>query len=105
MITEIDEPIKVGAVFGADCTSPTRPTESSGRAKSFWRVGMKKIKPVWFVWRGRQYRIKEVTYTWTNKEGRATVHYFSVTDGQDLYEIAYNTETMVWKLVAVEVEG
>jgi hypothetical protein len=96
MITEIDEPIKVGAVFGADCTSPT---------KSFWRVGGKKIKPVWFAWKGKQYRIKEVTYTWTNKEGRALVHYFSVTDGQNLYEISYNTETMVWKLIAVEVEG
>jgi hypothetical protein len=87
MITEIGEPIKVGVVFGADC------------------IGGKKIKPVWFIWKERQYRIKEVTYTWTGKEGSASVHYFSVTDGQDLYEIAYNTETVVWKLMAVEVEG
>ncbi len=87
MITEIDEPIKVGAVFGADS------------------IGGKKIKPVWFIWKGRQYRIKDVTYTWTNKEGRSFVHYFSVTDCQDLYEISYNTETMVWRLMAVEVEG
>ena len=87
MITEIGEPIKVGAVFGADC------------------IGGKKIKPVWFAWKGRQYRIKEVTYTWTNKEGMACVHYFSVTDGQNLYEISYNTETMVWKLIAIETEG
>ena len=87
MITEIDEPIKVGVVFGADS------------------IGGKKIKPVWFVWKERQYRIKEVTYTWTNKDGRASVHSFSVTDGQNLYEISYNTETRVWRLVAVEVEG
>ncbi len=87
MITEIDEPIKVGAVFGADY------------------IGGKKIKPVWFTWKRRQYRIKEVTYTWTNKEGSPFVHYFSVTDGQNLYEISYNTETMVWKLIAIETEG
>jgi len=87
MITKINEPIKVGAVFGADS------------------IGGKKLKPVWFVWKERQYRIKEVTYTWTNKEGRAFVHSFSVTDDQNLYEISYNTETMVWKLVAVEMEG
>ena len=87
MITEIDEPIKVGAVFGADS------------------IGGKKIKPVWFVWKGRQYRIKEVTYTWANNDGRAVVHYFSVTDDQNLYEISYNTETMVWRLMAVEMEG
>ncbi len=87
MITEIDEPIKVGVVFGANC------------------IGGKKIKPVWFIWKEKQYHIKEVTYTWTNKEGSASVHYFSVTDGQNLYEIAYNTETMVWMLIAVEMEG
>jgi len=86
MITEIGEPIKVGVVFGANC------------------IGGKKIKPVWFIWKGKQYRIKEVTYTWTNKEGSASVHYFSVTDDQNLYEISYNAETMVWVLMAVEVE-
>ena len=87
MITEIGEPIKVGVVFGANC------------------IGEKKIKPVWFIWKEKQYHIKEVTYTWTNKEGNSSVHYFSVTDGQNLYEIAYNTETMVWMLIAVEMEG
>ncbi len=86
MITEIDEPIKVGVVFGANC------------------IGGKKIKPVWFIWKERQYHIKEVTYTWTNREGSTSVHYFSVTDGQNLYEIAYNTEAMVWMLMAVEME-
>ena len=87
MITEIDEPIKVGVVFGANC------------------IGGKKIKPVWFIWKEKQYHIKEVTYAWTNKEGSASVHYFSVTDGQNLYEISYNAETMVWVLMAVEMEG
>ncbi len=87
MITEIGESIKVGVVFGVNC------------------IGGKKIQPVWFIWKERQYRIKEVTYTWTNKEGRPFVHYFSVTDGKNLYEISYNTETMVWKLIAIETEG
>ena len=86
MITEIDEPIKVGVVFGANC------------------IGGKKIKPVWLIWKEKQYHIKEVTYTWTNREGSTSVHYFSVTDGQNLYEIAYNTEAMVWMLMAVEME-
>ncbi len=87
MITEIGEPIKVGVVFGANC------------------IGGKNIKPVWCIWKERQYRIKEVRYTWTNKEGSASLHYLSVTDGQNLYEISYNTETMVWKLIAIETEG
>ena len=39
---KIEQPVKVGAVFG----------------------GGKKIRPVWFVWEGREYHIKDITYTW-----------------------------------------
>lgn len=82
MITNIDEPIKVGAVFGSE----------------------KKIKPVWFTWNRTRYNIKSVTYSWVSKEGSAAIYNFSVTDGKTLYEICYNTETLSWKLLAVETE-
>jgi hypothetical protein len=82
MITSINEPIRVGAIFGNG----------------------KKIKPVWFVWNKRRHPVKEITYSWKSKEGRATIYSFSVTDGNSLYEIAYNAETLSWKLRAVETE-
>ncbi len=80
MITRIEEPIRVGVVFGNG----------------------KKIKPVWFVWNKRQYRIRNITYSWLSREGRSTIYNFSVTDGNTLYEICYNAETLSWKLRAVE---
>jgi hypothetical protein len=73
MAVEINEPINVGAVFS--------------------RCG---IKPVWFVWSGRQIPIREITFTWKTRAGSAGILHFSVTDGQGLYEICYNTEMMRW---------
>ncbi len=79
MAVEINEPIKVAAVF------------SRGE-----------IRPVWFGWNGRQIRIRETTFTWKTWEGSAAILHFSVTDGQGLYEICYNKETMGWRLSSAE---
>jgi hypothetical protein len=79
MPVEIDEPITVGAVF--------------------YQGG---VKPVWFSWNGRQIRISETTFTWKTREGSASILHFSVTDGQGLYEIRYNRETMGWSIISAE---
>jgi hypothetical protein len=79
MAVEINEPIKVGAVF------------SRGE-----------LRPVWFAWKGRQVRIKETAFVWKTWQGSAAILHFSVTDGQGLYEIVYNKETMGWRMVNAE---
>jgi hypothetical protein len=79
MAIEINELISVGAVF------------SRGR-----------IKPVWFVWKGKQVLIRESTYTWRTRSGSAGILHFSVTDGQGLYEICYNAESFIWRLTKAE---
>lgn len=62
------------------------------------------IKPVWFDWRGVKYTIREITYAWQEREGNALILRFAVTDGADLYELAYNSVSRVWSLAAVETE-
>ncbi len=79
MPVEIDEPIKVGAVF------------SRGE-----------IRPVWCLRYGRQVSIRETTFAWKTREGNARILHFSVTDGNGLYEICYNTETLGWRLLNAE---
>ena len=81
MPVEINEPIKVGAVFFRG-----------------------EVRPVWFSWNGRQIRIRETTFTWKTREGRASILHFSVTDGQGLYEICYNPESLGWRLSSAECE-
>ncbi len=82
MMVEINEPITVGAIF------------SRGS-----------IKPVWFVWNGRQIRIQEITFTWKTRAGSAGILHFSVADGKGLYEICYNAESMGWVLSTSAEQG
>jgi hypothetical protein len=79
MQVELNEPIKVGAVF------------SKGG-----------ISPAWFSWNGRQVRVRETCLVWKTRQGSARLIHFSVSDGQGLYELCYNAETLGWRLVNAE---
>jgi len=83
METKIEEKIKVGAVFGGD----------------------KKLRPVWFVWSGKKYTADEITFNWQSRRGKAVVQHFAVRSGRDMYELSYDTETLVWTLSAVQPAG
>jgi hypothetical protein len=80
MVTPVGELIQVGAIFGSKT----------------------KVRPVWFVWRGREYRVREVTYSWKEREGKTLIQHFSVTDGVSLYDLSYHTAEMNWYLSYVE---
>ena len=64
--------------------------------------GVAGLRPVKFSWRLRDLSIKEITYTWETREGTAKIAHFSVTDGESLYELAYNQSTMQWTLENIE---
>ncbi|MCE5199419.1 MAG: DUF6504 family protein [Armatimonadota bacterium] len=57
-----------------------------------------KVMPMWFLWRDRYYRIKTVTYTWCTDQGASRLHHYSVTDGANMYELQFNTNTLEWVL-------
>lgn len=80
----IGERIKIGVVF-----------RDSGQ----------KIEPKWFFWRGRHLKITKTTYIWRERDGRDVVHRFIVTDGNDLYELSYKQEKLLWFLEAIETDG
>lgn len=61
-----------------------------------------KIKPVRFKWSGRLREVKDITYTWTTREGQSSIYHFSVTDGNTLYELSFNTTSLLWRLESLE---
>jgi hypothetical protein len=61
-----------------------------------------RVAPVWFDWRRRKHTVKEITYTWQERQGDATILHFAVSDGADLFELAYNTGNQLWDLTAVD---
>jgi len=72
--------IKVGAVFG----------------------GGKKLRPVWFFWSEKKYPVDEITFNWQSRRGRTVIQHFAARSGFDLYELSYDTESLVWTLSAVQ---
>ncbi|MEK6673345.1 MAG: hypothetical protein AABY42_07715 [Nitrospirota bacterium] len=61
-----------------------------------------RIKPLKFKWSGRLFDVKEITYTWKTKEGQKDVYHFSVTDGKTLYEITFDTGSLIWRIENLE---
>jgi hypothetical protein len=61
-----------------------------------------RIKPVRFNWSGKLFEIKEITYTWKTMEGKKNIHHFSVTDGRSLYELTFDTDSLLWRLENLE---
>jgi hypothetical protein len=48
--------------------------------------------------------VKDVTYEWTTGKGSSRLLHFSVTDGNTLYELSFNTDSINWILEGVETE-
>jgi hypothetical protein len=61
-----------------------------------------KIRPLRFKWSGRLLEIKKITYSWMTKEGEAKIYHFSVSDGNTLYELSFNTNSLLWRLESLE---
>jgi len=64
----------------------------------------RQIKPVWFDWHNRKHTILETSYVWKEKHGDATLLHFSVSDGEALYELVYNTNDHSWTIDGIEVK-
>lgn len=60
-----------------------------------------KMSPQNFVWKNRKYLIKEITYEWKESRGNQLLHYFSVSDGSNLYLVYFNAQHVCWRLTKV----
>lgn len=60
------------------------------------------LKPLRFKWSGKLINVEEITYTWKSKEGKRVIYHFSLTDGNALYELSFDNESLVWKLENIE---
>lgn len=80
MITEIDEPVTVGAVFSG---------------------GGVAVK--WFVWRGRTVTVNRETFRWKTTRGRREVHCFALAGGNDVFEISFTAADLSWNLEKIHL--
>lgn len=85
MSTVINESVIVGVVFGAT------PRSAAGT-----------VKPVWFIWRQRRYPVQDITLRWQTREGSDTILHLGVSDRANVFELALNQQTLIWRLIRVE---
>ncbi len=81
LVNEINEKIKVGAVFDGS-----------------------KVSPKWFYWGKQKHGIEKIEHSWRGKEGDTRLIYFSVNDGSNVFEIRLNQKTLEWVLEKVYLE-
>lgn len=62
----------------------------------------KPVRPVWFELNHRKHTLQKPTYSWQDRCGNATLLHFTVSDGEALYELVYNTSDQIWSLEALE---
>jgi hypothetical protein len=83
MIEEIKETIRVKAIF------------ADGH-----------LRPEAFVWRRRAYSVRQIHGAYDNRLGRAKqLHYSVGCGGDDVYEIALDTDLMEWRLDRIHTPG
>jgi hypothetical protein len=61
-----------------------------------------KIKPLRFKWSGKLFEVKDITYSWQTKEGQNRIYHFSISDGKTLYELSFDTSSLIWRLEKLE---
>ncbi|WP_246798770.1 hypothetical protein [Deferribacter autotrophicus] len=79
MLVMLNEKIKVGAIFYEGFP-----------------------KPVWFIYYGTKIFIKKIIYQWKEREGRDVIYKYTVTEGENIYELSFSRENLEWCLVAID---
>ena len=60
------------------------------------------IRPVWFARGKRKYPVEQTTYSWQDRDGAALRFHFTVTSGNELFELVYHTGKQNWSLGLIE---
>ncbi len=87
MVTDIGERVEVIAVFGSN---PIGGSSAPG------------LRPVRFKWKNQEITIMDISYSWNSMDGASKIYHFSASDGNILYELAYDSNSLNWSLEKIE---
>lgn len=82
MLTDVDEPVEVVAVFKGPMVFPQA------------------IK-----WNGKVYKVEKVNMRHEIMDGSTLMHIFSVSDKTNFFKLAFNTKNLHWRLEQVYSDG
>jgi hypothetical protein len=67
--------------------------------------GEVRMRPEWFVWKGKRYQVSRVNHVWKESQGRELLYFFSVSDAVNTYLLCYQAMNMEWKICGTYTEG
>ena len=59
------------------------------------------IKPLSFSWQNSDFLIDKIVFKHTHRLGQAVLHTFSSLSNQATYELEFNNQTLIWKLLKI----
>ena len=74
-------------------------------AEVFCRFSGGKIVPLRFVvgaGSAATVVVSKVNYAWTERQGKVTLHLFSVSDSRDTYRLCFDPEAMSWQVSSLQ---
>ena len=61
-----------------------------------------RIRPILFRWKDKKISIENVSFTWQTMQGKERSLHFTVVAAQTLYELVFNTSSIVWNIEQIE---
>ncbi|MFH1280535.1 MAG: hypothetical protein ABII08_02895 [Candidatus Beckwithbacteria bacterium] len=59
------------------------------------------VKPINFCWQNSDFLVDQIVFKHTHRLGKAVLHTFSVLSNQITYELQFNNQTLIWKLLKI----
>ncbi len=63
-----------------------------------------KIRPLKFLWKGREFLVSKINLTYHHFEGRVKIYYFAVSDSANYFKIQFNSDSLNWTLLETYVD-
>jgi hypothetical protein len=59
------------------------------------------IRPLKFLWKGREYAVQKINLSYARFEGRAKVYFFAVSDNTHFFKLQFNSDDLTWRVLEV----
>jgi len=81
-----------------DRSLPDSVEEKSCPVEVFVHFSKGRLVPVSFSLNENKYTVQRINYSWSERRGRSVIHFFSVSDTSDTYQLSFNSETFAWRM-------
>ncbi|OGE34611.1 hypothetical protein A3C32_02650 [Candidatus Daviesbacteria bacterium RIFCSPHIGHO2_02_FULL_41_14] len=59
-------------------------------------------QPFAFIWKNRTIKVTAVNLIHTSREGKSPLYHYSISSGDNFYQLCFDTQNLKWHLEAVE---